>query len=129
MDDASIEIPRRRRLDGMSAVMSGVTVAVLIGSAWLRFGPATSPEPPAATVGAEAPLLRLHDVKTSEPLMLVGLRGRVVWVVFWSTEAASGRSCLPELEAAWKDLKAHPRFALVTAAIQADDPGRVRATV
>jgi hypothetical protein len=80
-------------------------------------------------MGAEAPLLRLLDVKTSEPLVLVGLAGRVVWVVFWSAAAPSGRACLPELAAAWKGLKWHPRFALVTAAVEAGDPGSVSAVV
>jgi hypothetical protein len=59
----------------------------------------------------------------------VGLQGKVVWVVFWSAEASSGRTCLAELAAAVKRLEAHRRFAVVTAAVEAGHPGRVRATV
>jgi hypothetical protein len=130
------ETPRghscRRRVDVVTALMSVVTVAAVVGAAWLRYGPTSSREQPAAgdvSVGAEAPPLRLLDLKTSEPMVLVGLSDRVVWLVFWSAGSPSGRACLPELEAAWKKLKGHRRFALVTAAVEADDPGVVRAAI
>ena len=42
-------------------------------------------------VGALAPPLRLLDLETSEPVVLVGLRGKVVWVVFWSADSASAK--------------------------------------
>jgi hypothetical protein len=125
--DEPTEMPSGRRIDRLSAAMGVVTAAALLAAAWQRFGPSSAPEPLA--VGAEAPLLRLLDLETSDPLVLVGLQGKVVWVVFWSAAAPSGRSCLPELAAAWKGLKAHRRFSLVTAAVEAGDPGRVRATV
>ncbi len=130
------ETPRehscRRRVDVVTALMTVVTVTAIVGAAWLRYGPASSRARPAAgdvSVGAEAPPLRLLDLETSEPMVLLGVGDRVMWVVFWSADSASGRACLPELEAAWKKLKAHRRFALVTAAVEADDPGVVRAAV
>src|SRR5437868_6864296 len=107
--DEPPERPPRRGIEAMSGLMSVVTVAALIGAAWLRFGPSSSPEPPA--VGAEAPPLRLLDLETSDPLVLVGLHGKVVRVVFWSAEAPSGRSCLSELAAAWQGLRPRRRFA------------------
>jgi hypothetical protein len=122
--DATAEMPSRRRINPMSALMSAVTVASLIGAAWLRFAAPPSPGSPVVTVGAPAPLLWLLDLETSDPVVMVGLKGRVVWVVFWSADAPSGRSCLPELAAAWKGLKAHQQFALVTAAVETGDPGR-----
>jgi hypothetical protein len=120
--------PPRRRIDAMSGLMSAITLAAVLGTVWVRFGP-PSREAPMVAVGRAAPPLRLLDVETSEPLVLIGLEGKVVWVVFWSAEAASGRSCLTELAAAGKRLRAHRRFALVTAAVEAGDPRRVRATV
>ncbi len=120
--------PPRRRIDAMSGLMSAITLAALIGAVWMRFGPSPR-ESQMVAVGSTAPPLRLLDVATSDPLVLVGLQGKVVWVVFWSAEAASGRSCLVELASAVKRLQAHRRFAVVTAAVEAGDPERVRATV
>jgi hypothetical protein len=68
-------------------------------------------------VGAEAPPLRLTDPETSEPIVLVGLRDKVVWVVFWSAASPSGRSSLAELETASRRLRMHRRFAAVAAAV------------
>ena len=128
MDVASEPYPKRR-IDAMTGMMMLVTVAALCGAAWMRFGRSSAPEASTASVGAEAPPLRLIDLDTSEPVMLVGLSSKVVWVVFWSTRAPSGRSCLAELEAATKRLRTHRRFAMVTAAVESDDPIAVRKTV
>ena len=58
--------------------------------------------------------------------MLVGLRGKVVWVVFWSADSATARSSLAAIESAWNSLKARGRFAMVAAAVEIDRPDRVR---
>src|SRR4051794_39963244 len=100
--DAPIELPHRCRKDWLAVVMLVITIAALAGVAWLRYRARSSTEATAAAIGAEAPPLRLLDLKTSESLVLVGLRGRVVWVVFWSADSPDGASCLPELEAVWK---------------------------
>ena len=126
MDEAS-DIPTKRRIDGVTAIMVVVTVASLLGAAWLRTRRLPENEPPA--VGALAPPLRLLDLETSEPIVLVGLRGKVVWVVFWSADSPSGRSSLAAIEPAWSSLKAQGRFAMVAAAVEADHPDRVRAAV
>jgi hypothetical protein len=123
MDEAS-DIPTKRRIDGITAIMLVVTVASLLGAAWLRTRRLPKNEPPA--VGGLAPPLRLLDLATLEPVVLVGLRGKVVWVVFWSADSRSSGSSLAAIEAAWNTLKAHGRFAMVAAAVDAADPGRVR---
>ena len=128
MDVTSEPYPKRR-IDSMSGLMMLVTLAALAGSAWLRFGRSSAPEASTVAVGAEAPPLRLIDPETSEPVVLVGLNSKVVWVVFWSAASPSGRSCLAELEAASKRLRAHRRFAMVTAAVESDDPAAVREAV
>jgi hypothetical protein len=132
VDAAPTDKPARRKIDAISALMSAVTVAAILGIVWLRYGPMSSSERSTAAelaMDAEAPPLRLLDMKTSEPLVLFGLGDRVVWVVFWSADAPSGRECLTELEPAWNRLKVHRRFALVTAAVEADDPAKVRKVV
>jgi hypothetical protein len=132
MDDAPTDKPARRRIDVISAMMSAITVASILGIAWLRYGPTSSSERASAAdlaMDTEAPPLRLLDMKTSEPLVMFGLSDRVVWVVFWSADSPSGRECLLELEPAWKRLRAHRRFALVTAAVEAGDAARVREVV
>jgi hypothetical protein len=123
MDEAS-DIPTRRRIDGITAIMLVVTAASLLGAAWLRTKRLPENEPLA--VGALAPPLRLLDLETSEPIVLVGLRGKVVWVVFWSADSRSRGSGMAAIETAWNTLKAQGRFALVAAAVEAADPGRVR---
>ena len=77
-------------------------------------GPGTPPEAPG--IGSLLPPVRLLDLQTNEPSLLVGARGKVVWVVFWSAGSSSSRSLLPRLEAAWKRLKLHRGFTLVAAA-------------
>ncbi len=128
MDVTSEPYPKRR-VDPMTGLMMLVTLAALAGSAWLRFGRSSAPEASTVAVGAEAPPLRLIDPETSEPVVLVGLNSKVAWVVFWSAASPSGRSFLSELEAATKRLRAHRRFAMVTAAIESDDPAAVRKAV
>jgi hypothetical protein len=124
MDEAS-DIPTKRRIDGVTAAMVAVTAVSLLGAAWLRTRRLPENQPPA--VGGLAPPLRLLDLETSEPIVLVGLRGKVVWVVFWSADSTSGGSSLAAIEPAWSTLKAQGRFAMVAAAVEADNPARVRA--
>jgi peroxiredoxin len=126
MDQAN-DIPTKRRIDGVTAIMIVVTAAALLGAAWLRTRRQPENQPPAA--GALAPPLGLLDLETSEPVVLVGLRGKVVWVVFWSADSSSSRSNLIAINDAWKSLRARERFAMVAAAVEADHPERVRAAV
>jgi hypothetical protein len=124
---ALTKIPFRARIDWASAVMAVVTVTALVGAAWLRSGRSQGPKP--LVIGDLAPPLHLLDLNTSEPLVLAGSRGNVVWIIFWSADAPSSRSSWESLERAWGQLKAHRRFTLVLAAVEADQPGRVRAAV
>jgi hypothetical protein len=123
--DEAVDIPTKRRIDGVTAIMVVVTAVSLFGAAWLRTRRPSADEPPA--VGAIAPPLRLLELETSEPVVLVGLRGKVVWVVFWSADSTSARSDLAAIESARTSLKARARFAMVPAAVETDHPGRVRA--
>ncbi len=102
-----------------------VTVLALVGTAWLRFGSTPPAEPP--KVGATPPALRLLDPVTAEPLVLIGLRGKVVWVSFWSAGTRPGWADLAELDKVWDRLKARSRFAMAAVAVEADRPEQVRA--
>ncbi len=112
---------------GTKSAMAVVPVGCLVGAAWLRYERSRAPEPPA--VGEPVPPLKQLDLETSEPLFLLGLEGRVVWVVFWSADAPSGPAMLKELERVWPRLRPHRRFTLAAAAIEVDHPERVRAAL
>jgi len=115
------------RLDRVSVLLALVTFVLVGWTAWLRFGPAFRPEPPA--VGQALPPLRLLDLETAEPLDLLGAKGKVSWIVFWSAGSPSGRAGLSQLEGVWKRLKSHRRLTMVTAAVNSDQPERVRAAL
>ncbi|HEX8202362.1 MAG TPA: hypothetical protein VF590_17930 [Isosphaeraceae bacterium] len=117
----------RRRLDALAAAMAVVTLGALAAAAWLRFGPAPAASTPA--VGAVAPPLRLLDPDSGEPVVLLGLRGRVVWVTFWAARSPSGPAVLKALDGIWGRSRARSRFTMVAAAVDADDPAPVRAAV
>ena len=119
--------PHEPGFDKVSAVMALVATLMLAWAAWLRFGPPPSPETP--TIGAPAPALRLRDLSTSEPLVLLGLRGKVVWVTFISAGKSSGPSDLTVLEPIWKRFKTRPRFAMTALAVETDRPDLLRAAI
>jgi hypothetical protein len=119
--------PPSRRVDRISAIMALVTVLLVAGACWLRFGQSPWVEPP--TVGSVPPPLRLLDLQTSEPLIMLGHKGKVVWVVFWSAGSASGPANLVALESAWKRFRTHRAFSLVTAAVDSEHPALVRAAL
>ncbi len=116
-----------RRFDWPTAVIALVTVLALGWLGWMRYRPAPQPAPP--KIGAVPPPLRLRDLETSEPLILLGLRGKVVWIAFWSARSPSRRAGLAELEKVWKRLKSRPRFSMVAVAVDADRPDLVRAAM
>jgi hypothetical protein len=125
--DEPIDPPRRRRPDPVTAIMMAVTATALLAAIWLKTRGMPENEPP--RVGALAPPLRLLDMETSEPLALVGQRGKVVWVVFWSATSPSPSSSLAAIEQASVPLRARRRFAVVAAAVETDQSARVRAAV
>src|SRR3954471_10941954 len=116
-----------RGFDRVSAAMATVTAVALASTLWLKLGPAPANEPPG--VGATAPALRLIDASTAKPVVLIGLRGRLVWLAFWSGRSPTARSDLAGLGVVWDRLKGHPRFAMVAAAVDADDPAGARRVV
>ncbi len=116
--------PRFPKIDWLSVVLAAVTVALVGWTAWLRFGPASRPEPPA--VGQTLPPIRLLDLETAEPRLVLGSKGKVTWIVFWSADSPSATASLLKLEGVWKRLKSHKRFTMVTAAANSDRPQRVR---
>ncbi len=121
------KVTRRWSIDWLSALMATLTVAALLGAAWFRSG-SVNPKRSLA-VGDHAPLLQFEDLDSSEPILLAGLKGKVVWIVFWSAEAPEAPSTLGAIARASNRLRTHRRFSLVTAAAATSDRARVRAAL
>jgi hypothetical protein len=121
------QIKQRRSFDWVSALMAVVTVAALLGAAWLRSIPTTKGG--SLAIGDHAPLLQLVDLDSGEPLVMAGLKGKVVWIVFWSAEAPEAASNLAAIAQATSRVKTHRLFSLVTAAVESASADRVRAAV
>ncbi len=113
-----------RKFDPVSAFMALVATVAILWGAWMRFGPSPTPEPLAP--GAKLPPLKLIDPETNEPVLLLGLRDKVVWVTFWSATAVEARSDLNDLQSVWGRFQPHSRFAMAAVAIDADKSGAVR---
>ena len=113
--------------DKIAAILALITTLALFGAAWQRFGPASDLEPPA--LGALAPPLHLRDPSTAEPIALLGLRGKVVWLTFFSAAPPNGPAVLNDLEPYWNRLKTHSLFALAALAVDHDHPEFLRAAL
>jgi hypothetical protein len=113
------------KLDRGSAAMAAVTIVALLAFVWFRYSSSTRGKPVA--VGDRAPLLRLVDLDSSEPLLVLGLTGKVVWIVFWSAEARDARESLAAIARASGKIRAHRKFSMFAAAVGAGNPDRVRA--
>jgi hypothetical protein len=118
---------RQRWIDWPSALVALVTTLALAGFVWLRYGPGPAGEPPG--VGTPVPPIRVLDSVTSEPLVLLGLRGKVVWLTFWSADSSSSRADLAALDRIWNRLRSRSKFAMAALAIEAEHPEKVRAVV
>jgi hypothetical protein len=116
-----------RPFDWVGALIATVTVMALGWVVWQRFGPPSRPEPPG--LGAKSPPLRLIDPVTLEPIVLLGLRGKLVWLTFWSVDSPSARSDLGALERVWKRFKERERFAMAAVAVESGSSDRLRAAL
>jgi hypothetical protein len=121
------QAPKRRSIDWVSALMAAVTLIALFTAASFRFG--STAKVKSLTVGEPAPLLQLVDLDSSEPLLMLGLKGKVVWIVFWSAEAQNAPGTLAAIARASSKLRSHRRFNMLTAAVEIDKPDRVRTVI
>jgi len=110
-----------RKFDPVSALMAVVAAIAILWAGWLRFGPPPLPEPLAP--GAKLPPLKLIDPETNEPILLLGLRDKVVWVTFWSANAPQALSDLADLQRIWTRFSPRSKFAMVAVAVDLEEPG------
>ena len=116
---------QRAKFDRVSAAMAAVTVLALLAFLWFRYSSSTRGR--SLAVGDPAPLLRLIDLDSSEPVLVLGLKGKVVWIVFWSAEAGDAPKTLAAIGRASSTIRAHRKFSMFVAAVGASKPDRVRA--
>jgi hypothetical protein len=121
------EFPHRtapkRGPDLVNALLVMVTIIFLIGSCWIRFG--TSTNRPSLAVGDLAPSLHLRDLN-GEPLIVLGLWGKVVWLTFWSATSREGLIVVDRLDQIWRGLDKEGGFASFSLVIDDVEPEIVR---
>lgn len=120
-DDGEAGAPPR---DRVSLILAVLTIALIVGAAGLRFGPGVFSGP--IRVGEPMPPTRLTGLHEPDSRLLLGVEGRVLWLVFVSTEGAGAGPILPELETAWKTLRTNHRFGMAVAAVDPSGPDRAR---
>jgi len=125
--DQMTETWTRRRIEPSSAIMLLVTAIAVVGAVWLHYR--NYPAEETLTVGARIPALQFLDLGTSEPLVVLGHSGRVIWITFWSAESASALPSLKDLERVTKKLAGHRRFVQVVAAVEDGKASQVRAII
>jgi hypothetical protein len=120
----STPVRARANFDWASTVMAAVTIVALLAVLWFRFGAVSKVKP--LSVGDKAPLLRLFDLESREPLLVLGLKGKVVWIVFWRADASDAPQALAAIARASSTIRAHRRFSMFAAAVGAGKPDHVR---
>lgn len=113
--------------DWISALMA-VAASFLIaisGYGWLTGGQSGKSKAERPAVGSMAPPLRLIDPVTGEPVVLVGLQGKVVWVSFISTSSKTAQADYDALSQIWKRLRLHQKFAMAAVALPPADRDKV----
>lgn len=111
--------------DRFNLALAAVALVLLAGAAWLRFGPGLSPNP--VRVGEPMPPTRLARLHEAGSRLLLGMEGRILWLVFLPADPAEAAPVLPELEAAWGRLRTDSRFGMAVAAAEDHGRDRVRA--
>ena len=112
LETASDSSPQDKR-HRPSLLLAALTIGLLAAAAWIRFGPGIRPSP--LLLGSRLPPTRLERLESTESLLLLGLEGKVTWLVFFSSDSVDGVAVLPRLESVWKQLHPNRRFSLVTA--------------
>jgi peroxiredoxin len=101
---------------GIGGAISGVSVLALACAIWLGMSPAVAQTAPAATAAAAAaaaikPVIEGKTVE-GKPFKLSSLNGKVVLVLYWSTNCAVCRDKMPELRTNYEGWAGKP-FELV----------------
>ncbi len=116
-----------RAPDRFNLALAVAALALLSGAAWLRFGSGLFPK--STVVGEPMPPTRLSRLHGADSRLFLGMEGRVLWLVFLSSEPADALPVLPGLATAWDRLKDDSRFDMAVAAADSQGPARVRAAL
>lgn len=94
-----------------------ISFGLLAASAWLWWGVGERPSPP--VVGSRFPPTQLERLEDADPFLVLGLEGRVTWLVFLPVDATEGLEPLARLEPFQREFRSNRRFSLITATIDA----------
>ncbi len=113
--------------DRVNPMLAVLAIVLLSAAAWLRFGPGLVPKP--VRVGEPMPPTRLVGLHDDGSRLLLGMEGRILWLVFLPADFDEADPVLPELAAAWERLKPDPRFGMAVAAADSFGPEHARAAL
>lgn len=97
-----------------------VALALLAASAWLWLGVGKRSSPP--VVGSRFPPTRLERFNDADPFLVLGLEGRITWLVFLPVNAPEGLEPLDQLEPFQRELRSNRRFSMIAATIDRTGP-------
>jgi len=117
----------RPRCSVCPSVSMVIALAFLAASAWLWLGVGERSSPP--VVGSRFPPTRLERLKDADPLLVLGLEGRVTWLVFLPIDAPGGLELLAQLEPFQRQFRSNRRFSLIAATVGSNGPDHPSATL
>lgn len=97
-----------------------ISFGLLAASACLWWGVGERSSPP--VVGSRFPPTQLERLEGADPFLVLGLEGRVTWLVFLPVDAAEGLEPLAQLEPFQREFRSNRRFSLIAATIDARGP-------
>lgn len=104
---------------GQSAAVAAA-LALVAASAWIYLGFRNRSAP--LLVGSRFPPTRFERFEDADPLLVLGLEGRVTWLVFLPIDAREGLEPLAQLESHWREFRSNSRFSLVAATVDHQRP-------
>ena len=115
-------------ISALLALAASLLIAVS-GYGWLMGSSNGETKPERPSVASIPPPLRLIDPITGEPVVLIGLQGKVVWVSFISAASKNAQADYDALSKVWKGLHLHRKFAMAVVASPSEDRAAIKGLI